>query len=180
MAKLRREEEERSYHRMTNPEPVMETFAQRFPLSSAAHAFASSHQPIGISDPDDDDEVTYEDVNRQVTLILNVLVSIVACAGAIWVVAKWWSTPARLAVSLAGSLLVGVAEVVVYSGYIRRVREAKAKEKSIKEVKNVVNTWVVGVGQAGVEMDTADNLTYSNRREQDDSSKARRRKKDVN
>jgi hypothetical protein len=179
MAQLRREEEKRSYHRMTNPEPAMDTFAQRFPLSSAAHAFASSHQPIGVSEPDDDDDdVTYADVNRQVTLILNILVSIVACAGAIWVVAKWWSTPARLAVSFGGSLLVGVAEVVVYSGYIRRVREAKTKEKNIKEVKEVVNTWVVGAGEAGVEIDTADKSIPINRKEKDDSSNTRRRKKD--
>lgn len=120
----------------------METFAQRFPLSSAAHAFASSQQPPA----DEEDEVTYADVDRQMTLILNVLVSIVACAVAIWVVARWWSTPARLALSMSGSLLVGVAEVVVYSGYIRRVSEAKGKEKRVKEVKEVVKTWVVGGG----------------------------------
>lgn len=140
MARLRREEEARSYQRMINPLPPAETFAQRFPLSSAAHAFASSQQPIN-SDPD---EVTYADVDRQMALIFNVLISIVACAAAIWIAAKWWGTPARLALSFSGSLLVGVAEVVVYSGYIRRIGDAKGKEKSIKEIKEVVNTWVVG------------------------------------
>lgn len=176
MARLRREEEERSYNRMTNPAPPMETFAQRFPLSSAAHAFASSQQPIHLSDPDYDD-VTYADVNRQVTLIFNVLVSIVACAGAIWVVARWWSTPARLAISLGGSLLVGVAEVVVYSGYIRRVGESKKKEKGVKEVKEVINTWVVGAGER-IDGGKADEKPISiEDKAEADNFKARRRKK---
>jgi hypothetical protein len=146
MARLRREEEARSYARMINPPPPMETFAQRFPASSAAHAFSSSHQNINTSDPDDDG-LTFADVDRQMTLILNVLLSIVACAAAIWVAARWWSTPARLALSMSGSILVGIAEIVVYSGYIRRVGEAKSKEKSVKEIKEVVNTWVVAAGQ---------------------------------
>jgi TMEM199 family protein len=178
MARLRRKEEERSYHRMTNPAPPMETFAQRFPLSSAAHAFASSHQPINSADQDDDD-ATYEDVNRQVTLIFNVLVSIVACAGAIWVVARWWATPARLAVSLGGSLLVGVAEVVVYSGYIRRVSEAKKKERSVKEVKEVVKTWVVDAGEEADEDDIGAKESSVKEKQEDGNFKARRRKKDA-
>lgn len=41
-------------------------------------------------------------------------------------------------------MLVGIAEVVVYSGYIRRVGEAKGKAKNLKEVKEVIQTWVVG------------------------------------
>jgi len=141
MARLRREDDERSYQRMINPAPPMETFSQRFPLSSAAHAFASAQQPLK---GEEDDEITYSDVDRQIALIFNVLISIVACAAAIWMAAKWWSTPARLALSFSGSLLVGVAEVVVYLGYLRRVGEAKGKEKGIKEVKEIMRTWVIG------------------------------------
>jgi TMEM199 family protein len=140
MAHLRREEELRAYERMTNPAPPQETFAQRFPTSSAANAFAMNHQPAAT----EEDQVVYADIDRQIALILNVLVSIVACAGAIWVVARWWSTPVRLALSMSGSALVGVAEVVVYSGYIRRVGEAKGKERKMREVKEVVKTWVIG------------------------------------
>ncbi|KAH8661578.1 endoplasmic reticulum-based factor for assembly of V-ATPase-domain-containing protein [Tricladium varicosporioides] len=142
MARLRREEEHRSYERMINPPPPMETFAQRFPASSAAHAFSSTNQ--FASSNTDDDDVTYADIDRQMALIFNVLISIVACAGAIWIAARWWSTPARLALSMSGSMLVGIAEVVVYSGYIRRVGEAKGKAKKLKEIKEVMNTWVVG------------------------------------
>ncbi len=145
MAHLRREEEARSYERMTNPPPPMETFAQRFPYSSAAHAF--SNQQSMRSKETEEDGVTYADVNRQMALILNVLLSIVACSAAIWIAARWWSTPARLALSMSGSLLVGIAEVVVYSGYIRRIGEAKKEAGRLTEVKEVVNTWVVKAGE---------------------------------
>lgn len=55
----------------------------------------------------------------------------------------------RLALSMSGSLVVGVAEVVVYAGYLRRVGEAKEKEKErgMKEVKEIVGSWVVGNGK---------------------------------
>jgi hypothetical protein len=152
----------------------METFTQRFPAASAAHAFSSSYQNINTSDPEDDG-LTFADVDRQMALILNVLLSIVACAAAIWVAARWWNTPARLALSMSGSILVGIAEVVVYSGYIRRVGEAKGKERSAKEVKEIVNTWVVGADSA---VDDADSTSIEST-PLPEEVKARRRKKDT-
>ncbi|KAF8855432.1 hypothetical protein BDZ45DRAFT_804983 [Acephala macrosclerotiorum] len=173
MARLRREEEARSYERMTNPPPPMETFAQRFPMASAAHAFPTSYQSIHTSDPDDDG-TTYADIDRQMALVFNVLISIVACAAGIWIAARWWSTPARLALSMSGSMLVGVAEVVVYAGYIRRVGEAKKEEKKVKEVKEIVNTWVVGADDDKSE-EAVPALLESKADPED--AKARRRKK---
>lgn len=174
MARLRREEEARSYERMINPPLPMETFAQRFPLSSAVHAFSSNHELTAS----EEDEVTYADVDRQMTLILNVLISIVACAGAIWVAAKWWSTPARLALSMGGSILVGVAEVVVYSGYITRVGEAKEKEKSVTEIKEVMKTWVVG-GEDDENSGRAKLSVKIKAKEDPGDVKARRRKRET-
>ncbi|KAM0143924.1 hypothetical protein ACHAPC_005655 [Botrytis cinerea] len=141
MARLRREEEARAYERMTNPPPPMETFAQRFPSTSAAHAFTANFPEAGNTE---DDDVTYADIDRQIAVIFNVIVSIIACAFGLWMAARWWSTPARLALSMSGSLLVGIAEVVVYMGYIRRVGEAKGQAKKLQEVKKVMKTWVVG------------------------------------
>ncbi|KFY33024.1 hypothetical protein V495_08507 [Pseudogymnoascus sp. VKM F-4514 (FW-929)] len=139
MARLRRDAEEREYVRLTKAATASETYSKNLPATSPAFAFASTEAYIEAS-PDDD--ITYDDVNRQLTLILNVVVSIVACSAALWMVSKWWSTPARLALSFAGSLLVAVAEVVVYFGYIRKVKESVKEEKAVKEVKELVNTWV--------------------------------------
>jgi hypothetical protein len=143
MARLRREEELRQYERMTHPSPAAETFSQRFPQAGTTAAFAEVNRPASKNDLGDDD-VTYEDVHRQLMLILNFVVSIVGVAATLWVLARWWSTPARLFLTMGGSLLVGIAEVVVYSGYVWHLGEAQKKEKKVKEVKEIVGTWVVG------------------------------------
>ena len=139
MARLRREEEAREYERMINPPLPVETFQQRFPNSNGAKLFYPSHADIG-----EDDETTYADVNRQMALIMNVLVSIVACSVAIWLAARHWSTPSRLGLSMGGSGIVGVAEVVVYAGYMRRLKEAREKGKKQIEIKEIVKTWIIG------------------------------------
>jgi energy-converting hydrogenase Eha subunit C len=77
-------------------------------------------------------------------LIVNVLVSIVACGAVLWMAARHWTTPPRLALSMGGSGLVAVAEVVVYMGYLRKVEEAKLKGRKHVEKKEIVNTWILG------------------------------------
>lgn len=143
MAHLRREEEARAYERMVNPPPPRETFSQRFPHAATAHAFAEVNRPTTQTDIGDDD-VTYSDVHRQLMLVLNFLASILGVAATLWIVARWWSTPARLFLTMGGTIIVGVAEVAVYSGYIWHLTEAKKKDKTLREVKEVVQTWVVG------------------------------------
>lgn len=137
MARLRREEEDRAYERMVNPPLPTETFSQRFPNSSHAVLFPAAQADIG-----DDDEVSYADINRQMTLIINILISIVACSVAIWLAARHWSTPARLGLSMGGSGMIGIAEVVVYAGYLRRIKEAREKGRKDVEVKEIIKTWV--------------------------------------
>lgn len=107
------------------------------PASQAGPAFYSPNAPL-----DDPDEITFSDVNRQLTLIINVLVSIIACGIGIWLVAWHWAAPARLALSMGGGGVVGVAEVVIYAGYLRRLQTAKDKERSKKERKTITATWV--------------------------------------
>ena len=144
MARLRREEEIRSYERMINPPLSTESLTQRFPTSSRAKIFDDTRMPY----VEKDDEITYADVNRQMALIINILVSIVACSVAIWIVSSHWSTGKRLGLSMGGSGMVGVAEVVVYAGYLRRLKEAKDKGKKEIEVKEIIKTWVIGSNNA--------------------------------
>lgn len=140
MARLRREEEARNYERMINPALPMQSFAQRFPNSTHTNLFESNQRAV----TEEDDEITYADINRQMALIINILVSIVACSVAIWMASGHWSTPRRLGLSMGGSSMVGVAEVVVYAGYLRRIKEAKEKGKKHIEIKEVIKTWVIG------------------------------------
>lgn len=144
MARLRREEEARAYERMLNPPAPAESFSQRFPTSNA-HLFSAAGMDH-FANTDEDDEVTYADINRQLALIINVLVSIIACSCAIWIAARYWSTPARLALSMTGSGVVAVAEVAIYMGYLRRIKEARVEEKKKPEIKEIAETWVIEGG----------------------------------
>ncbi|KAL7938561.1 endoplasmic reticulum-based factor for assembly of V-ATPase domain-containing protein [Trichoderma chlorosporum] len=144
MARLRREEDARAYERMINPPPPLESFQHRFP--NAAHAFAEANRPSNSEDLGDD-EVTYNEIHRQVVLILNFLASIAGVAVTLWIAGRWWSLSSRIFLSLGGSILVAIAEVAVYSSYVWRMGEAKSKQGAVKEIKEVVQTWIVGQGE---------------------------------
>ncbi|KAJ4861701.1 endoplasmic reticulum-based factor for assembly of v-ATPase domain-containing protein [Trichoderma breve] len=144
MARLRREEDARAYERMINPPPPLETFQHRFP--NAAQAFAEANRPSNSEDLGDD-EVTYNEIHRQVMLIINFLVSIAGVAVTLWIAGRWWSLSSRIFLSLGGSILVAIAEVAVYSSYVWRMGEAKSKQGAVKEIKEVVQTWIVGQGE---------------------------------
>ena len=139
MAQLRKDEEIREYERMINP-PLLTSpaFTQRFATSPQYNLIA------GHRSSEQEDEITFEDVNRQITLIINIIVSIVACSVALWMVSSRWSVPMRLGLSMGGSGVVGIAEVVVYNGYLRRLLEAKQKARKEVEIKEIVSTWVIG------------------------------------
>ncbi|KAF2819568.1 hypothetical protein CC86DRAFT_375058 [Ophiobolus disseminans] len=140
MSRLRAAEEARSYERMLHPPPTRESFTQRFP--SAAPFSLGSSAPA--DSPDND--ATYEEVHRQIILIINILVSIVCVAVFIWVAARHWSVGKRLGLSMAGSFGIAIAEVVVYGGYVRKVEEAKRTERRKPEVKEIVRSWVLFKG----------------------------------
>ncbi|KAI0878227.1 endoplasmic reticulum-based factor for assembly of V-ATPase-domain-containing protein [Hypoxylon argillaceum] len=142
MARLRRDEEERSYERMIRKAPPRESFAERFPLAPMAHSFAEVNKPSKESDMEVTD-LEFGDVQKQMTLIINFLVSVFGCGAALWKAAQWWPVSARLFLSLGGALLVAITEVAVYSAYTWRMSEGEKKEAKMKEVQEVVKTWVV-------------------------------------
>ncbi|KAI2627774.1 endoplasmic reticulum-based factor for assembly of V-ATPase-domain-containing protein [Hypoxylon sp. NC1633] len=142
MARLRREEEERSYERMLNRAPTRESFIRRFPEAPMTHSFAEVNRPFRHSDIGDD--IEHGDVQKQITLVINFLVSVFGCGVALWMAARWWSVPARLFLSLGGSIIVAIAEVAVYSAYTWRMEEGEKNQKKKKEIREIVQTWVVG------------------------------------
>lgn len=158
MQRLRHEEEERQYERMVNPQSQHETFSQRFP--NAARTFNPTTSIGQGPDTKEVDDVTFADVNRQMALIINVLVSIIACSVAIWIAARRWSVPQRLALSMSGSCLVAVAEVAIYMGYVRRIKDAKETEKKVVESKEIVDSWVFDGKRGGQKADESDGIRY--------------------
>lgn len=153
MRRLREEEEQRQYERMLNPPAQKETFNQRFP--NAASSFG-----IGSTVPDEVDEVTYADVNRQMVLIINVLVSIICTSVAVWMAARRWSVPQRMGLAFFSSTLVAVAEVAIYMGYIRRIKESKVKERKQVEKKEIINTWVIDGKASSQQASVADSIRF--------------------
>jgi hypothetical protein len=51
---------------------------------------------------------------------------------------------------MGGSALVGIAEVAVYSGYVWHLGQAKKKDKTLKEVKQIVQSWAVSAEDEAV------------------------------
>ncbi|CUS20667.1 LAQU0S01e11870g1_1 [Lachancea quebecensis] len=82
-------------------------------------------------------------VKEQVTTVFNILVSVVSVVFAVW----YWTgsstrmePPTRVLLCLFGGILVLVADVVVYNSYLRKIEEARVRERSKKERKTVVKT----------------------------------------
>ncbi|KAK7968920.1 hypothetical protein PG996_002638 [Apiospora saccharicola] len=146
MERLRRDEEERSYERMLKNGPIRETFAQRFPNApplSLVESFAAANRVQRKSDLGEE-TISQEEIQQQITLIINFLISIAGCAAALWIAARWWSTPARLFLALGGSIVVAIAEVAVYNAYQWRMAQGDKKQQAKKEVRSIVKTWIVG------------------------------------
>ena len=149
MARLRAEQEALSYERMLHPPPTRESFSQRFPCAPEPFSIGATHKPSS-----EEDDVSYEEVHRQIILIINILVSIICVAVFIWVAARSWSVGSRLGLSMGGAAGIAIAEVAVYGGYVRKVREAKRLEKKKPEIKEIVKTWVLGDEADAAEGDT--------------------------
>lgn len=137
MARLRKEEESKSYERMLQSS---QTHISATPAAAAGYLY-----PPSKPDFDDQmtDEMTYADINRQMALIANVLISILACSIGVWKVAWHWDVPARLALSMTSSFIVAAAEVAIYFGYIGRLEEAKQLEKKNVEKRIVGESWII-------------------------------------
>ncbi|RMY72166.1 hypothetical protein D0863_04688 [Hortaea werneckii] len=140
MQRLREQEEQRQYERMLNPPAPTDKFGFRNSPTGYAFNPAISH---GALASDEVDDITYADINRQMILIINILISIICCSVFTWIAARRWSVPQRLGLSLTGSTVVAVAEVGIYFGYIKRLQDAKTKEAKKIESKEIVETWVI-------------------------------------
>ncbi|KIX00896.1 uncharacterized protein Z518_09961 [Rhinocladiella mackenziei CBS 650.93] len=76
------------------------------------------------------------------SLVFNILLSIVMCAGAMFYLTRWWPNDgSRVLVSLSTGLVVGIAEATVYAGYLRKVRLSREKERAKREKKEFIGEY---------------------------------------
>lgn len=88
-------------------------------------------------------------VKYQMTTIFNIFLTVASVGYAVW----YWSDSSafignelRVLLSIFASILVLVAEVVVFGGYMRKVDDARDRERHVAERKEVVETVVIGGG----------------------------------
>jgi TMEM199 family protein len=112
MERLRREQEQREY----------------------AH-LVSNREPADFAADDEKDDISP-------SLVLNILLSVVLCAAAVFHLTRWWSSDGiRVLLSLGTGIVVGVAEVGVYMAYLRKVRMSKTKERNKLERKSLIGEY---------------------------------------
>jgi hypothetical protein len=92
-----------------------------------------------------EEEMTWKEVKSQISVMFNVMLSVFATAAAVWKVAGSWDVPERLAAAFGAAILVGVAEVVLFMGYVRRLDQGKKVEGKKKDVTSIKAVWEVGV-----------------------------------
>ncbi|RCK63622.1 Vacuolar ATPase assembly integral membrane protein VPH2 [Candida viswanathii] len=127
MEKLRLEAKELEYRRLINPTPQFSTLYDE-----------------KLNEHDPTPQQAAKEVKNQLTTIVNIIISVVSVAYAIWYWTETsWGLPVsyRVLLSVFFGLLVLVAEVVVYMGYINKIEEARTRERKKKEVKKVVRTY---------------------------------------
>jgi TMEM199 family protein len=121
MTRLRAEQEQKEYRSM---------------LASSNQQ--SVFQMTGVAEDEEKDDITP-------SLVINILLSIIMCGAAMFYMTRWWTNDGvRVLVSLGTAILVGIAEVVVYAGYLRKVKESRLKEQRVRERKIVVGSESVG------------------------------------
>lgn len=137
MARLRREEEARAYDRMLN--------APNLP-APPFDPYAAVHKPSSALDADADDAIAAvaKELNQQLMVVLNVLLTVFGTAAAVWWAARWWSPAARVLLSLGAAIVVAIADVVIFWVFAWRVGGGRKREGEREEVREVVKTWVVG------------------------------------
>jgi len=111
MARLRREQEQREYAKLVSKRGL-------------------------------DNSVEEEKDDISPSLVLNILLSVVMCAVAMFYLTRWWPNDGlRVLVSLSAGIVVGVAEVTVYAGYLRKVKESREKERAKREKKQFIGEY---------------------------------------
>ncbi|KAH8692989.1 endoplasmic reticulum-based factor for assembly of V-ATPase-domain-containing protein, partial [Talaromyces proteolyticus] len=150
-ARLQTLADEQAYNRLLSP-PRANTYAPSPVFAPSTEELLHQAEEAADNDP------------LSPSLVLNIFMSVLLCGFATFWALKNFQTPSFfrfghnnkpvagtttqvgpnskepvfVLISLFVGLVVGVAEVAVYAAYWRKVREAKAKEKGIKERKEII------------------------------------------
>lgn len=184
MARLRQEAETAAYNRMSTTASVSASSSAKNPFRSLTAPSSLKAWDLG-SEPTnttaEDEEQSLRDINAQISLIVNVLVSIIACGVTFFLLLGYtrWSNEIKTLASMFGALVVGLAEVVLYFGFMRTVGESKIlneKERRRPEHRTVEETWVIEGTTTRVPAKEAPIKTPADSWEREGTATTRRRK----
>ncbi|KAJ4509186.1 hypothetical protein HRR78_006088 [Exophiala dermatitidis] len=121
------------------PQPSPEYMALMARLRKDQERREQKHSDV-LAEDDEDEDATKDDISP--SLVLNILLSVVMCACAMFYLTRWWGNDGlRVLVSLFSGIIVGVSEVTVYAGYLRKVRLSKHKERAKREKKVFIGEY---------------------------------------
>ncbi|KAI5805871.1 endoplasmic reticulum-based factor for assembly of V-ATPase-domain-containing protein [Geopyxis carbonaria] len=128
--------------------PEYEALMKRLRGEAEEREYRKLAMPVEETPTAETEEMSWNEVKSQITVIFNVLLSTFATAAAVWKVASGLDVPERLATAFVSALVVLIAEVVLFMGYIRRLDGAKKVNGTEKNVDGgkaeVLRTWQVG------------------------------------
>ncbi|KAK6197317.1 endoplasmic reticulum-based factor for assembly of V-ATPase-domain-containing protein [Scheffersomyces amazonensis] len=127
MELLRLKAKEEEYQRLVNPSPEYSTLYEQDLSNKEYISPARAHKEL----------------KSQLTTIVNIFVSVASVVYAIWYWTKSsWNLPDsyRVLLCIFFGLLILVAEVVVYMGYLNKIEEARIRERKKPEVKKIIKS----------------------------------------
>lgn len=126
------------------PVPKPQPSAEYVALMDRLHKEQEQRQYAALVSKRAADQGSREEEKDDVSpsLVLNILLSVVMCAVAMFYLTRWWPNDGlRVMVSLSTGIVVGVAEVTVYAAYLRKVKISKRKERSKREKKELIGEY---------------------------------------
>ncbi|KAF3912902.1 hypothetical protein AA313_de0207827 [Arthrobotrys entomopaga] len=128
------------------PKPSAEYLAlmERLKHEQEEKAYAKM---IGSNQKDETIQSISKEVSNQISVILNVFFSSFFMGLAIWYATANLSTyknkePLRVGASITVAIIVAIAEVTLYGSYLRKMEDAKSRERSTPEVKTFIEPHI--------------------------------------
>lgn len=131
MAKLRQEEAERQYQSYLNQPEGEDNF-----VIDTIGGYKKSQTQSNAK--------AIKETNHHLTTIFNILITVGSVFYAVWYwtgSSTYFNDAYRVLLSLFFSVVVLIAEVVVFGGYLRKVEEARKVERSKREVKTIISSY---------------------------------------
>ena len=120
MARLHREQEAREYARM---------LSSTSPANGRLAYFAAVSSGHGLDPADESAAAALRESQQQVSVIVNLMASVVGVGAAVFALARWWDMPWRVLLAFGSALATAAAEGIVYWIWSERKAQGEALDR---------------------------------------------------